>query len=190
MGTPEKLMGILLAFAPFVAFALVDRLVGSTEGLFAGAAVSAALLIRDWVTPGRSPKVLEIGTAILFGALAAYAVVGAPSWSIVGVRLRVDLGLLLIVIASMALHRPFTLQYARESVPTEFWNNPEFLRTNYIITGVWALAFGVLVVADLVLVYVPELPPRVGIIATIAALIGAIKFTGWYPDRVKASAKG
>ncbi len=90
----------------------------------------------------------------------------------------------------MALHRPFTLQYARESVPTEFWNNPEFLRTNYIITGVWALAFGVLVVADLVLVYVPELPPRVGIIATIAALIGAIKFTGWYPDRVKASAKG
>src|SRR3712207_3880598 len=40
-------MGILLAFAPFIAFALVDRLAGPTEGLIAGAAVSAALLLRD-----------------------------------------------------------------------------------------------------------------------------------------------
>jgi hypothetical protein len=42
-------MGILLAFAPFIAFALVDRLIGATEGLIAGAAVSAALLLRDCV---------------------------------------------------------------------------------------------------------------------------------------------
>ena len=40
-------MGILLAFAPFIVFALVDRTVGVTEGLVAGAATSAALLARD-----------------------------------------------------------------------------------------------------------------------------------------------
>jgi hypothetical protein len=100
--------------------------------------------------------------------------------------LRVDLGLLLIVLVSLALRRPFTLQYAREQVPEEFWSSPQFVRTNYVITAVWALAFAVLVVADLILLYVPELPPRVGIIATIAALVGAIKFTSWYPERVKA----
>jgi hypothetical protein len=183
-------MGILLAFAPFIVFALVDRLAGTTEGLLAGAAASAALLIRDWITPGRSPKVLEIGTVILFGALAAYAVAGDPAWSIVGVRLRVDLGLLLIVLVSLLLRRPFTLQYARETVPAELWSSPQFVQTNYVITGVWALAFCVLVIADLILLYVPDIPPRVGIIATIVALVGAIKFTGWYPDRVKASAAG
>ena len=179
-------MGILLAFAPFIVFALVDRMVGATEGLLAAAAVSAALLIRDWVTPGRSPKILEIGTVILFAGLALYAVAGGPTWSIVGVRLRVDLGLLLIVVVSIALRRPFTLQYAREQVAPELWQSPQFVRTNYVITIVWALAFVVLVLADLVLLYLPSLPPRIGIIATILALVGAVKFTGWYPERVKA----
>lgn len=195
VGLPQPLakherndMGILLAFAPFIVFALIDRLVGSTEGLVAGAAVSAALLIRDRIAPGRSPKILEIGTVILFGALALYSLVGAPAWSIVGVRLGVDLGLLLIVLASIALQRPFTLQYAREQVSPEFWNSPQFVRTNYVITAVWALAFVVLVIADLILLYAPELPPRVGIIATIVALVAAVKFTGWYPERMKASA--
>jgi hypothetical protein len=178
-------MGILLAFAPFIVFAFTDRLVSATEGLIAGAAVSAALLLRDWVAPGRNPKILEIGTAILFGALALYAVFEGPTWSVVGVRLRVDLGLLLIVLISMALRRPFTLQYAREQVSAEFWNSPQFVRTNYVITFVWALAFVVLVIADFILLYVPALPPRIGIVATIVALIAAVKFTGWYPERVK-----
>jgi hypothetical protein len=69
-------MGILLAFTPFIVFAITDRVAGATDGLVAGAAVAAAFLSRDWVTPGRSPKVLEIGTVILFGGLALYAVLG------------------------------------------------------------------------------------------------------------------
>lgn len=176
-------MGTLLAFAPFIAFALVDRLISATEGLIVGAIVSAALLLRDWVAPGRSPKILEIGTTILFGALALYAVFGGPNWSIVGVRLCVDLGLLLIVLISMALRRPFTLQYAREQVSAELWSSPQFMRTNYVITAAWALAFFVLVTADIVLLYVPALPPRIGIISMIVALIAAVKFTAWYPER-------
>jgi hypothetical protein len=32
-------MGILLAFAPFVAFAVIDRLAGPTEGLVSAAVV-------------------------------------------------------------------------------------------------------------------------------------------------------
>ena len=50
----------------------------------------------------------------LFGGLAVYALLGGPAWTVIGVRLRVDAGLLLIVLASMAVGRPFTLQYARE----------------------------------------------------------------------------
>ncbi|TDH57130.1 hypothetical protein E2C06_36050 [Dankookia rubra] len=179
-------MGILLAFAPFVAFATVDRLSGSTEGLVAGAVVSAALLLRD-VMQGRTAKVLEVGTAILFGGLALYALLGRPAWSIIGVRLVVDTGLLLIVLASLAMRRPFTLQYAREQVAPELWDAPEFVRTNYIITAVWALAFAVMVAAELVLLYVPGIPPRAGIIAIILALVGAVKFTGWYPERQQSA---
>ena len=129
---------------------------------------------------------LEIGTAILFGSLALYAVLDSPNWSIVGVRLRVDAGLLLIVLLSIAIRRPFTLQYAREQVDRGSWDTPEFVRTNYIITAAWAAAFVVMVIADLILLYAPDVPPRIGIIATILALVGAIKFTSWYPERQQA----
>lgn len=179
-------MGVLLAFAPFIAFALVDRLAGATEGLIAGALVSAALLARDRLTPGRSPKILEIGTALLFCGLAAYALLGLATWSVIGVRLCVDAGLLLIVLASMALGRPFTLQYARERVAPEFWSSPVFLHTNYVITAGWAVAFAVMVAAETALLYLPGLPPRAGVLAIIAALVGAVKFTGWYPEHVRA----
>jgi hypothetical protein len=178
-------MGILLAFAPFVVFAIVDRLFGSTAGLVAGTVVSIGLLLRD-VIGGRSLKVLEAGTTILFGGLALYAVLSRPAWSVIGVRLMVDSGLLLIVLLSMAMRRPFTLQYAREQVAPELWNTPQFVHTNYVITAVWALAFAVMVVAELALLKMPSLPPRIGILAIVFALVGAVKFTGWYPDRVRA----
>lgn len=176
-------MGMLLAFAPFIAFAVVDKLAGGTIGLCAGAAVSAAILVRDLMSGSRAPKVLEIGTFILFGGLAAYAALLKPEWSIVGVRLRVDAGLLLIVIVSMAIQKPFTLQYAKEQTPKEIWGSPQFIRTNYVITAAWAVAFAILVVADLVMVYRPDIPQKLSIWATILALVGAFKFTKWYPER-------
>jgi signal transduction histidine kinase len=176
-------MAILFAFAPFIAFALVDRLIGSTQGLVAGAAVSAILLLRDWFGLHRKPKILEVGTTILFSALALYSVLGGPAWSVMGVRLRVDIGLLLIVLITLAVGKPFTLQYAREQVPQLLWDTPEFIRSNYVITGVWSAAFLILVLADLLLIYRPDLPPRIGILATILALIGAFKFTQWYPEK-------
>ena len=179
-------MGMLLPFAPFIVFAVVDRIASPTAGLIAGALVSIALLLRDLLTPGRAPKILEIGTVVLFGGLALYAVIGGADLSVIGVRLLVDFGLLLIVLGSIAVRKPFTLQYAREQVAPELWESPEFIRTNYVITSVWALAFVVMVMAELALLYVPDLPQRLGIIAIIAALYGAVKFTGWYPTRNEA----
>jgi hypothetical protein len=183
-GKKGEFMGILLAFAPFIVFAIVDRLTGSMEGLMAGAAVSIALLLRDWLTPGRTPKILEMGTTLLFAGLALYTFIATPTWSIMGVRLRVDAGLLLIVLVSLAIRHPFTLQYAREQVAPEIRVRPEFFRINFFITAVWALAFAAMVIADLILVYMPETPPRIGIVITILALVGAYKFTAWYPKQV------
>jgi hypothetical protein len=181
-------MGILLAFAPFVAFAILDRLLGSTGGLAAGALVSLILIARDALTRGRTPKILEIGTALLFCALLLYAIVLRPAWSVVGVRLCVDSGLLAIVLASIALGRPFTLQYARERVAPELQASPVFLRTNYVITGVWALAFAVMVAAEATLLLAPAAPHRLAVVVIVVALVAAIKFTDWYPEHVRRRA--
>jgi hypothetical protein len=179
-------MGIFLAFTPFIAFALVATYVGSTAGLISAAVIAAGLLARDWLMLGKSPKILEIGTVVLFTVLALLVVTGLGEWSVMGVRLRVDGGLLLIALASIVIRRPFTLQYAREQTPQEIWNNPLFIRTNYIITLVWTLAFVVMVGADVLMLYRPDVPTYIGIIATVVALVGAVRFTAWYPQRLRA----
>lgn len=114
-------METLLAFAPFIVYVVIERIASIMPGLVSAAVVSVVLLLRDLVSPSRTVKILDIGTVILFGGLAAYARYTAAAWSIVAVRLRVDAGLLLIVVASIIVRRPFTLQYARERVPRELW---------------------------------------------------------------------
>ena len=81
-------------------------------------------------------KVLEVGSLLLFGLLLLYTLIAAPHWSVATVRLAVDGGLA-IVLVSLAIGAPFTLQYARERVPKEYWASPLFLATNQRITGVW-----------------------------------------------------
>jgi hypothetical protein len=100
-------------------------------------------------------------------------------------RLAVDVGLLAIVLGSFIARRPFTLQFAREEVPQEFWANPQFIATNYKISGAWAAAFVILVLADVVMAFFPAIPLWVGIVVTILALAGAIWFTRWYPQHVR-----
>jgi hypothetical protein len=180
-------MNILLAFSPFLVFVVLQRLIGVEPGLLGAVAMSLLLLARDAVIRRRMPKVLEIGTVLLFGALALYGGVMEAAWSIAGIRLAVDAGLLLIVLVSLAIGQPFTLQYARESVPQALWHQPEFVRVNVVITAVWAAAFAVMASIDLVWLMIPTLPPRVVIIVTVLALLGAVKFSGWYPERRRAA---
>jgi hypothetical protein len=71
-------------------------------------------------------------------------------------------------------------------VAREHWGSTEFIRTNYVITAVWALAFALMVIAELALLYVPNLPKRAGVIAIVVALVGAVKFTGWYPQHIRS----
>jgi hypothetical protein len=66
---------VLIAFTPFIAFAVLDRAVGATEGLMAGALVSMAPVARDRLSPTRSPKVLEVGAFIPFGGFEIYTLV-------------------------------------------------------------------------------------------------------------------
>lgn len=180
-------MAILLAFAPFIVFAVVERLFGSGPGLIAAAIVSLALVLRERLAY-RSPKILEIGSAILFAGLALYVLLKGASLSIMGTRLLVDAGLFLLVLGSLAIGVPFTLQYAREQVPEEIWQSPLFKRTNVIITAAWALALGLITVVEAVLVFVPGAPTKLGIALIIAALVAAVKFTGWYPAKVRRAA--
>jgi len=176
-------MSILLSLTPFILFALLTRVASIEMSLFAAAALSAGLILRDRLRHGGAVKVLEAGTVTLFAGLALYTLLARASWTVVGVRLAVDAGLFLIALVSMMIRQPFTLQFAREQVPRELWDHPRFRATNYAITGAWTAAFAVQVLADLVILHVPAVPIWLGVSAIVGSLAAAIWFTGWYPAR-------
>ncbi len=180
-------MGLLVGLTPFVAFFVMMRLVSPIAGLVAAAVVSALLCVRMYQS-GKSPKILEIGSLLLFGALVLYSWVAAPRWTIATVRLAVDAGLFAIVLISLAIDRPFTLQYAREQVPREFWNSPQFLTANRFISAAWAGAFAILVAADAAAEYLSWIPIWIDIAASAAAFLAAVGFTIWYPSTLRRRA--
>lgn len=172
-------MGVLLGFAPFIVFALLTS-VSISLALWAAFTAAFVITIRDFVA---SPtlRVLDIGNMALFGLLALYDGFIQPSLSIQSVRLIADSGLLAIALFSIVNRAPFTLQYAKEHVPEAVWSSPEFLRTNYVITAVWTLAFAVMTAADASAAYHRILPPSLDAAAGLAAMAAAIVFTARYP---------
>lgn len=177
-------MSILLSLSPFVAFFVLMRLGSPLAGLV-GAVVVSLLLCLRMIRRGEALKILEIGSLVVFGALTAYTLLAAPAWTVATVRLAVDAGLLAIAVASLAIGRPFTLQYARERVPEPVWALPVFYTTNRLITTVWAGAFAVLVAADAAAEYVEAIPIWVDVAASVVAFATAMWFSRRYPAVVQ-----
>ncbi|NKF22022.1 hypothetical protein [Solimonas marina] len=166
----------LLGFAPFAVFALIEKWVGIVPGLVAGLLVSLGL--ATWTAlRHRSANMLELGSAVIFGALAALALSVHPAWSVWDVRLYVDAGLALVVILGVLLRRPFTLQHRKTVDPTGITRDPAVLRRHLVLSGVWGLAFAGLALVDLYMTLDPGVRDRRGIILTLAILLAAARVT-------------
>ena len=177
-------MSILLSLFPFAVFFVLMRLHSPIVGLL-GALVASLVLLARMRRRKEAVKILEVGSLVLFGLLVAYTWIASPTWTVATVRLAVDVGLLAIVLVSLAIGQPFTIQYARERVPEQFWALPLFFTTNLIISASWAGAFAVMVAADVAAEWVPAIPLWIDIGATLVALGGAIWFSNWYPALVQ-----
>jgi hypothetical protein len=101
------------------------------------------------------------------------------------VLLAVDGGLLAIIIASLLLHEPFTLQYAREQVTQEQWQSPLFLRTNYVVSGVWVVALALMTGADAAATFASAISVTSAMAAGLVALAAALTFSLRYPSYLR-----
>lgn len=178
-------MTILLILAPYGVFAMLMLVSSAPVSLLAAAAASLAVIADD-VLCGRSVKLLGAGSAILFACLGAYLALTHHVWSSSAVKLAVDAGILAIALGSLAIGKPFTLQYAREMSDAKTAQLPDFLTANYVITWAWALAIVLMMTANALVIYVPGLPLWTGLAVALAARTTAIYFTRWYPEYRKA----
>ena len=173
-------MTIFLILAPYGAFALLMLVTSATFSLLVAAAICLATITLD-VFRGRSVKILPAGSALVFFAITFYLNILDPALSSSQVKVAVDIGILAISLGSMLVRHPFALQYAIEAVPAEIAAMPGFLRANYIITGAWALAALLMMLANLAVIYVPGLPIWLSLVIALGARNSAVFFTKWYP---------
>ena len=178
-------MMIFLILAPFGAFAALMLVTSVAVSLFASAAICLLVVAND-ILHGRSIKMLGAGSAVLFAALGGYITLVDSSWGSSAVKLTIDAGMLAISLLSLAIRRPFTLQYAREMVDAETARLPGFMKANYIITGAWTAAFLLMLMANVLMIYLPGLPFWSGIAIAFAARNTALYFTKWYPEYRRA----
>jgi hypothetical protein len=174
-------MAIFLILAPYGAYTILMLVTSATISVFVASAICLATVAID-VVRGHSVKILAMGSAIVFAAIGLYLALIDPALGMLGVKLSVDVGIFVISLGSMLARRPFTLQYAVESVPAETAAIPGFLTANYIITGAWTGAALLMAAANIVLLYFPGLPLWSSLAVAFAARNSAIYFTKWYPE--------
>jgi hypothetical protein len=154
-----SMLKVLTGFIPWVVFSLV----ASREG--AGGVTTAALLaflvavafLVVAVVHGRSLKVLEVTAAVVFavgggaGALypAADAFLAQYGRSLATFILAAVIFALLPVV-------PFTEQYARESVPRQYWHSPVFRSVNRRISAAWGGVIAAMAVGHALAAWITE----------------------------------
>ncbi|MDR3466778.1 MAG: hypothetical protein P4M07_12605 [Xanthobacteraceae bacterium] len=181
-------MLFFIIFLPSLTLATLSWLVPASASLFAAAAVTGLLVLRDAVA-GRSLKLLNLTMLALFGGLGV-ALLLSPALSAIGVRIAIDAGLLIAVLIALALRFPFTLQYAREEAAPDAAAMPAFIRTNYVLSLAWIGAFALMLVADIVALRWPVLPLWTALAVAFVARNAAVGFTRWYVRRARGRAAG
>lgn len=180
----------LVGLSPWIVYSLVEG-EGRLEVSAALALGTAVLIVLLGISRGDRPKALEFTDVAYFGILAviiAVASSGTIDWLELWGGEVANMVLLIFVLGSILVRHPFTLAYAKESAPREQWDNPQFLRANYVISWVWALAFGIEAASGLFGDAVLDDSNNIwtGWIIQTLPLIWAAQFTIWYPARLRA----
>ncbi|EGV18970.1 hypothetical protein [Thiocapsa marina] len=176
---------LLLAFSPWLAFMVIAH-----EGLFRlqlGLGVALAISVILGLTGIHRGVILWAG--LVFFSLAGIAVIGFQDlWTIRHMGVLAAGMLATATWFSVLIRKPFTLDYARAHTDPSLWNDPVFLRTNFILTSAWGtiftlnalLAFGKM---ESVLLQ----PWQYETISYVLLVCGVI-LTTWYPNRVRSRA--
>ncbi|MEI9994856.1 MAG: hypothetical protein WDM91_09705 [Rhizomicrobium sp.] len=177
-------MTLVLGFVPFILFDLLMR--ESVDlALWAAFAAAFTLTIRSFLDT-QVLKTLDAGNTLLFGLLALYKGFLQPGLSFGTVLLTVDGALLLLALGSLLRRAPFTLQYSREQIPREQWEAPGFVRSNYVLSGVWAAALAVMTAADAAATLAGAISLTWAVVAGLVALAAALTFSLRYPAYLRS----
>lgn len=131
--------------------------------------------------------VLNWGTILFFGFIFVAVIIFKNKWIATYSGLLSNGALAMIAWVSILIRKPFTIQYAKETVPSDQWKHPLFIKINYLLTAVWAILFSIGTALPLILLYQPSFSSSIfQIISWLPPVLG-IWFTTWFPEWYKAN---
>jgi hypothetical protein len=175
-------------FVPWIIFWVVAS--PSSWEYAAGGALLAALILLIPSSDRGSIKLLDIASIVFFGALTIAGLIldrSQLSW-LEDYSQAISSGALAIVVLGSLAFVPFTEQYAREQAPREVWATPLFKQINRMLTLVWGLVFAASAILGVIAQQIDSGTDWLNWIIPIGLIVGAFKFTSWYPDQARAAA--
>ncbi len=85
----------------------------------------------------------------------------------------------------MLIGRPFTEDYAREKVPIELWDHPNFIRSCFIVTTAWGLVFLANTLVNVAKLYYPDFNEWLYRGVEFAIIASGVVFTKIYSERAR-----
>lgn len=173
-----SMFSMMLSFAPWLVLKIVcvlpfaDPLTMLKAALVIAFAVSLCQSLRSKVR-----GFIFWGTIFFFSFSFVTVVLMSNMWVIGHLGMLSQLNMNVMAWGSMLFKRPFTIDYAKQCVPQQYWTHPRFLRKNYIITGVWGVYFLLGLALTEIRVYEPHVSHVLIEILDNASMIGAMLFT-------------
>ena len=176
---------LLISFSPWLTFLAIahDTPFRVKLGLIAGLILSIVMGIARL----HRGIILWVGL-IFFSAATVAVVVFEDTWALRHMGVLANGALAAGAWLTIFQGRPFTLDYAKEHTDPSLWSSPRFLKSNYVITAVWAATFSVN--CGFAFLKMEHLGPS-GLaydFAPHSLLIATALFTVWYPKHLQKAA--
>ena len=177
-------MNVLIGLLPFILMHALRAVVSARNALLISAGLAGLTVIRQLFASGA--KSLSL---VAFGLIGAVALASFVRESLAerGSGLAVNGGLTLFALGGVALGWPFTVEWARDSVPAAYWTSPLFIHINTMISLAWGLGF--LALTLLAVPWSRPIPRRWRSLTAIVIMLAAAGFTSWYPSHAQQVAQ-
>jgi len=179
-------LGMLISFAPWLVLKILTSLPFSDPLTRLKTALVIAMMICLYQSRKAVKGFIFWGSIGFFSFSFVTVVLMTNMWVIGHLGLLSQLTMCAIAWGSILFRRPFTLDYAKQYVPPEFWTHPVFLRKNYLITGAWGCYFLLGVAINEIRIYEPQISHFLLEALDIASMLAIILYTS-HASRRKAA---
>ena len=179
------LLKLLFTFAPWISFLIIaqDSLLRVKIGLVVALVMTVAMSLA-----GLQKGMIRWASVLFFVYATIAIVIFDHAWTLQYLGVLANGALAIPAWLTIIFKQPFTLAYAKEQSDPSVWNQPSFIRSNYLITSIWAVTFTVCTV--LAYLKLRELfPPEMDyVILSYSIMLLACVFSTWYPARARKKA--